>query len=812
MKEVNDISHLVDLLNNAPAVIFKYELTDSSDSIRFLAVSDGIETLFGIDPQKVIKDHSVLFDLLSGTDAEIFKKTLYSSNLLNKDWRLKLLFQSKNKGKQWMQVSGWLKRSEKDFKEGYGVINPISLKDKELIESELKLESLNKLHDLIINFSTILAQARVEGVEEAVNTTLSRLGEYAEVDRVYIFEHVDDGNFTNNTFEWCGEGIQPEIENLQGIPYEFVPRWKEKFDRNEYVYIPLISEIAPEYTVEKQILEPQGIISLLAIPMFYGDKFFGFIGFDSVKRQREWSEEHIALLRLAGEIISGTLNRARFEEEIILARRKAEEANKAKSEFLATMSHEIRTPMNAILGFSEILINTTTNDKHRNYLSAVLTSGKTLLSLINDILDLSKIESGQMEISKEPVQIKTVFDEITQVFDARASEKGLSLQIELADDFPEMLMLDDVRLRQVLFNLVGNAVKFTQKGEIIISASFKNSEVLENHVNLLIKVRDSGIGIPEDMLDKIFQSFFQIESDNTRKYGGTGLGLPISQKLVQIMGGKLSAESKLNAGSTFILELDDVEITVEEVNKEKHFDWEGKKVHFKGSTLLIVDDVDFNRELVKSFLSDYNLTIIEAKNGGEGVEICKLHLPDMVLMDLRMPGMNGYEATEILTNLEETKHIPIVAFTASSMKHDETLIRKLFHEYLRKPISRNELINTLTQFLPFEIAETSETTLTKVAQGELAESLNPIQTEGFLNEFNVELRDQLESLKLFMDLDLLESFLSNMEFLVRQFAVHDLKLTLSKLRQDKENFDFEHFHLHIHQLSEKINLFDTKNN
>jgi signal transduction histidine kinase/CheY-like chemotaxis protein len=812
MKEVNDTSQLLDLVNKAPAVIFKYEIKGSSDDLRFTAVSEGMKTLFDINPQEVVRNHSVLFDLLSDDDADTLRKTLCSKDGLNKDWQLKLVFINKNNEKNWMQISGRLTLSEKKTAEGYAVISPINEIDKALIESGLKLESLNKLHDLIINFSTILAQARVEGVDDAVNTTLSRLGEYAEVDRVYIFEHVDEGNFTNNTFEWCGEGIQPEIENLQGIPYEFVPRWKEKFDRNEYVYIPLISEIAPEYTVEKQILEPQGIISLLAIPMFYGDKFFGFIGFDSVKRQREWSEEHIALLRLAGEIIAGTLNRARFEQEIILARKKAEEANKAKSEFLATMSHEIRTPMNAILGFSEILINTTTNDKHRNYLSAVLTSGKTLLSLINDILDLSKIESGQMEISKEPVQIKTVFDEIMQVFQARAAEKSLSLQIDLADDFPEMLMLDDVRLRQVLFNLVGNAVKFTQKGEIIISASFKKSEILENHVDIIIKVTDSGIGIPEDMLDKIFQSFFQIESDNTRKYGGTGLGLPISQKLVQIMGGKLLAESKLNVGSTFILELNDVEITVEEVNKEKHFDWEGKKVHFKGSTVLIVDDVDFNRELVKSFLNDFNLTIIEAKNGSEGVEICKIHQPDLVLMDLRMPGMNGYEATEILTNLDETNHIPIVAFTASSMKHDETLIRKLFHEYLRKPISRNELINMLTQFLPFEILEASTISLTEDEQNEIVESLNPIQAEGFLNEFDIELREQLESLKMFMDLDLLEKFLSNMDFLVRQFAIHDLKATLSKLKQDKENFDFEHFHLHIHQLSEKITLLNAKKN
>jgi signal transduction histidine kinase/CheY-like chemotaxis protein len=811
MKEAEDNSHLLDLLQRTPAVIFKYEHNLHTDKTSFPTISQGLEMLFGIDPEVVQNTASTLFSLLSESDAESFQRTLSDISGLKNEWHLSLLFFDKQKKASWMDVSGRHVLINNEYVMGYGLISPLSQKYVALIESELKLESLNKLHDLIINFSTILAQARVEGVEDAVNTTLLRLGEYAEVDRVYIFEHDPDANVTNNTFEWCGEGIQPEMENLQGIPYEFVPRWKEKFDRNEYVYIPLISEISPEYVVEKQILEPQGIISLLAIPMFYGDKFYGFIGFDSVKRQREWSEEHIALLRLAGEIISGTLNRAIFEQEIIHAQKKAEEANKAKSEFLATMSHEIRTPMNAILGFSEILINTTTNDKHRNYLSAVLTSGKTLLSLINDILDLSKIESGQMEISKEPVQVMTVFNEIMQVFQARAAEKSLSLRIEMEENFPETLILDDVRLRQVLFNLVGNAVKFTQKGDIIVSAGFTKSEVLENHVDILIKVSDTGIGIPEDKIEKIFQSFFQVESDNTRKYGGTGLGLPISQKLVQIMGGKLSAESKLNQGSIFFLELKDVEITIQEASREKHFDWEDKKVHFKGSKVLIVDDVDFNRELVKSFLSEHNLNIIEAKSGSEGVEICKLHLPDLVLMDLRMPGMNGYEATEILTNLPETKNIPIVAFTASSMKHDETLIKELFNEYLRKPISRNELINALKHFLPHKMEETSEVK-SNTEEEVIVETLNPIQIEGFLKEFNIELREQLESLKLFMDLDLLEHFLGNMEFITRQFAIHELKTTLSKLKQDKENFDFEHFHIHIHQLSEKVDKLEAKNN
>lgn len=390
-------------------------------------------------------------------------------------------------------------------------------------------------------------------------------------------------------------------------------------------------------------------------------------------------------------------------------REAAEAANHAKTEFLANMSHEIRTPLNALLGFSELLANDVKNPKQLAYTDAIKISGNSLLTLINDVLDLSKIEAGRMELSYGPVSIPKIFKEIEQIFKAKLAEKNIEFIMTLEEDMPPYLDLDESRIRQILLNLVGNATKFTREGHIGLAVETEPGKTGEQ-LDLVLSVTDTGQGIAPKHLDIIFDSFRQADGHLKKNHGGTGLGLTICKRLVQAMNGKISVTSALGQGSRFEIRLKDVAVSgAEEPETAKAII--GKDIVFKSALVLVVDDEAFNRYMLSELLAKLNQDVIEAENGRQAVDIARKKVPDVIIMDVRMPVMDGNAAAKALKSDPETKDIPILSLTGDLVsRHGSPSDTPYYDGYLAKPVKLDALLDELSRFLEPGTAESASDT------------------------------------------------------------------------------------------------------
>ncbi len=680
------------------------------------------------------------------------------------------------------------------------------------------------LQELLIKISTTYINIDISNIDRVINHSLKEMGEYVNADRTYIFSYDFANQTCSNTYEWCNNGIEPEINNLQQVPLEYFPEWVKKHRNSEPFIIEDITELpddGPESL--RGVLEPQGIKSLITIPMVHNDEIMGFIGFDSVNETHIYTEKEKQLLHIYAQMVVNVQIRRRgfemiaYQEqkyrnlisnmsiglveldmddriafanqqfcqmanlnfdrikgldaaallnprqkraltnykyelqqaknpssiEMMVKNRKgeyswwlvngaphyndkgeligtvgvfldissqkkmqtelekakiiAEKAAKAKESFLTNMSHEIRTPLNVIIGMVRELGKEKLSEQQRKYVVNSESSANHLLTIVNNILDMSKIEAGQFTLDPVDFSLSALLYDVRSILSSRAANKNIRFEFIENTIKNDIIKGDTIRLRQIFINLLSNAIKFTDEGYVRFIV--EEIEGTDKKEKLRFIISDTGIGISEEFLSNLFEKFSQEQSQSNRNFEGTGLGMSISKELVEMMGGTIAVKSTKGIGTEITIE---IEFEIGNINGLLNKN-ENRKIDFSGYNVLIVEDNEMNRFIARQSLVQVKCNVFEAINGIDAIDKVSKQTFDLILMDIQMPKMDGVEATlHIRNNMQN--NIPIIALTANAFKHDidrymevgmnDFLIKPYKEEDLYAKIERNIAINT----------------------------------------------------------------------------------------------------------------------
>ena len=729
-----------------------------------------------------------------------------------------LCFSNKEKNKTW---------DAEDFNFITTIINIIALG----LELQLRLETERKLNYTsqvwsVVSQCTAKFLSSTKPIEDLYEL-FDMVGNATQVDHIYYYEHNLETSLIAQKVKWAKKGVTLQITPLATFTHKNLREIIEKATSNK-PFIAIVSEMKESFL--KNILVTNELRSIIIWPLFFNNKFSGFIGFDSCSEDRIWTDDEINIFQILANNISSVIQRSTNErlkneseerfrllannvpgtvylskfdqkwtkiyindqieqltgyhkndflegrinfseliheadkqyvlneserkiaenekmhltyrirtkeneikwieefadniktketieyiegifiditerkknESAIIDKELAQSANKAKSEFLANMSHEIKTPLNGIIGFTELLMKTELNTNQESYMATVHQSANTLLGIINNILDFSKIEARKLELDIQSVAIKEILESIEQVVRYDLENKELELHILVDDSIPKTLHLDPIRVKQILLNLVSNAIKFTKKASISVQLKIKKQLDAERY-KIRFLVIDSGIGIMLENQKKIFEPFLQEDNSTTRKYGGTGLGLTITNQLLQLMNSKLKVKSVPNEGSTFyfdlILQRGTKNSTEPASIMTTNTPYNSENIAIK---ILIAEDNAINMLLIKTILKNMfpAAELFESTNGEEAVAACTALQPDMILMDIQMPLLNGLEATQKIRALQPDFNIPIIALTAGTLQEErEMCLSAGMDDFVSKPIIKDAIRDTILKWV-----------------------------------------------------------------------------------------------------------------